>query len=251
MRIYARLRDEHFPNLSSLNHRVRELLDAHNDYPCSRGGESRRNVFLFNEFPVLTPLPSHPFAPKHRTFAKVQKNYHVELGEDKHFYSVPYQYIGQQTTVIYDRQEVEVYIGMDNRIAVHRRNLRQWGYSTHPEHLPASHQHYRQTKGWTREYFESIARKAGVSSEEVFKRVMDAKDFVEQSYRSCVGLKRLMEQYGNIRFENACHRALQAGWANYGIIENILKNGMDKTVAEKTSAEIPFHENIRGADEYK
>ena len=250
MRIYARLRDEEIFCLSTLNRRVRELLDAHNDCRRSRGGESRRAVFLASERSLLTPLPPEAFIPRHITKAKVQKNYHVELGEDKHFYSVPYRFIGQQTTLIYDRQQVEVYIGME-RIAVHSRDLRQWGYSTHPEHMPAAHLHYRQTQGFTKEYFQSIARKAGTSSEEVFERVLNAKKFVEQSYRSCLGLKRLMEQYGNERFENACYRALQSGWTSYGSVHNILKNGMDKTVAMEKATLIPFHENIRGANEYR
>ena len=97
LRIYARLRNELLSCLAALNHRVRELLDAHNDKPCGRGGKSRRHVFLSCEQPVLMPLPYKPYLPKNTTSAKVQKNYHVELGEDKHFYSVPYQYIGQQT----------------------------------------------------------------------------------------------------------------------------------------------------------
>jgi hypothetical protein len=174
----------------------------------------------------------------------------VELGEDKHFYSVPYLYIGQQTKLIYDRRQVEVFIGME-RIAVHQRNLRQWGYTTLPEHMPEKHLRYNQTKGWTREYFEYISSKAGTCSEELFKRVMDGKVFVEQSYRSCVGLKRLIDKYGNERFENACRKALQSGWANYGVVENILKNGTDKTLAQEIPLTIPFHENIRGADAYR
>jgi hypothetical protein len=250
LRIYARLRDEEFSSLSSLNRRVRELVDAHNDCSRSRGVESRRKVFLASERPLLTPLPPEPYVPKHKTQAKVQKNYHVELGEDKHFYSVPYRYIGQQTTLVYDRQQVEVFIGME-RIAVHRRDFRQWGHSTHPEHMPEAHLHYRQTLGFTKEYFQGIAQKAGPSSVELFERVLNAKKFVEQSYRSCTGLKRLMEQYGIDRFENACYRALQTGWANYGCVDNILKNGMDKTVQQEIATIIPVHENIRGADEYR
>jgi transposase len=251
MRIYARLRDETFYSLTSLNHRVRELLDAHNDCPRARGGESRREIFLANERSLLRPLPPEAYVVRHRTYAKVQKNYHVELGEDKHYYSVPYRYIGQQTTLVYDRTDVEVFIGME-RIAAHKRDFRQWGYTTLPEHMPEKHQHYRQTMGWTREYFEGISRKAGANSAELFTRVMDAKAFVEQTYRSCTGLKRLMEKYGEERFENACRRALQAGWANYGIVENILKNGMDKTPQQPVTTTIPFiHENIRGADVYR
>jgi transposase len=250
LRIYARLRNGEFYSLASLNGRIRELLEEHNNCPKQRGGESRGEVFLSCERSVLRPLPAEPFVIRRITKAKVGKNYHVELGEDKHYYSVPYRYIGQQTTVIYDCQHVEVFIDME-RIATHRRGFKQWGYTTLAEHMPATHVHYRQTLTWDREYFNGIAGKAGPSSAEVFTRVMDAKDFVEQSYRSCVGLKRLMEQYGMERFENACCRALQAGRANYGIVANILKNGMDKTVKEEMTAFIPFHENIRGADQYK
>jgi len=232
MRIYARLRDEEFYSLPSLNGRVRELLDAHNDYPRARGGESRRKIFLSCERSLLSALPPEAFVVRHTTKSKVGRNYHVELGEDKHFYSVPYPYIGQQTTIAYDRRQVEVFIGI-KRIAVHQRDFRQWGYTTLPEHMPEKHLYYRQTQGWTRAYFEDISRKAGRCSAEVFTRVMDSKAFVEQSYRSCIGLKRLMDKYGAERFENACQRALQSGWANYGIVENILKNGMDKTATQQ------------------
>jgi transposase len=250
LRIYALLRDEEFFSIGALNSRIRELLDAHNDCRKQRGGESRREVFVSCERSLLRPLPSESFVVRHTTRAKVQKNYHVELGEDKHFYSVPYRYIGQQTTLVYDRQHVEVFIDME-RIAVHRRDFKQWGYTTLAEHMPAKHVHYRQTLTWDREYFNGIAHKAGPSSSELFTRVMDAKEFVEQSYRSCVGLKRLMEQYGTERFENACCRALLAGGANYRIVANILKNGMDKTVQQPAATLIPFHDNIRGANEYK
>jgi transposase len=257
LRIYARLRDEHFYSLEALNLRIRELLDEHNDCPLSRRKESRRQIFLASERPLLSPLPNDSFVPKRFAFAKVQRNCHVELGEDDHFYSVPYRYIGQQTKLIYDSLEVEVFIGME-RIAVHRRNRCPWGYTTFAEHLPNNQQYFLKSHAWTREYFEEIARKAGDFSMALFKKVMDSKKFVQQTYRSCLGLKRLMEQYGNDRFESACHKALQAGGSNYGFVKNILKNGTDKsnTAGElnrttPTTVIIPEHENIRGETAYK
>jgi len=249
MRIYARLRDEHFYSLESLNRRVFELLDEHNDCRLKRRAESRNDIFLSCERPLLSPLPRMAFIPKHTTQAKVQKNYHVELGEDKHFYSVPFRYIGQQTTLIYDSIHVEVFIVME-RIAIHQRDFRQWGYSTLPEHMPDNHKYYLKTKAWTREYFEGIARKAGTFSEKLFQKVMNSKKFVEQTYRSCLGLKRLMEQYGNERFENACRRTITAGGSSYGIVANILKNGTDKDDAQDNKPIIPEHDNIRGEKEY-
>jgi hypothetical protein len=211
--------------------------------------ESRHDIFLSMERSLLSPLPGEAFVPRRTTSAKLQKNCHVELGEDKHFYSVPYRYIGQQTRLIYDSLNVEVFISMD-RIAVHRRNARQWGYTTLPEHLPEKHQYRLKTRAWTREYFEETARKAGTFSEKLFAKVMDSKKFVEQSYRACTGLKRLMEQYPE-RFENACRIALQAGGASYGIVATILKNGTDKSGTQKNKSIIPDHENIRGAAEYQ
>jgi len=229
---------------------VIELLDEHNDCHLSRRTESRRDIFLSCERPLLSPLPREPFIPKHTTQAKVQKNYHVELGEDKHFYSVPCRYLGQTTTLVYDWMNVEVFIGME-RIAAHRRDSRQWGYTTLPEHMPDKHTYYMKAFGWTREHFEDIARKAGAFSEALFKKVMDSKKFVEQSYRSCMGLKRLMEKFGQNRFESACRKAVEAGGASYGIVATILKNGMDQNEAQNNTSIIPEHKNIRGEEEYK
>ena len=250
LRIYARLRNEIFYSLEALNIRIRELLERHNNCPLSRRTESRSDVFLSCEQPLLNPLPKEAFVPKRTTMAKVQKNYHVELGEDRHFYSVPYRHIGKQTKLIYDSLHVEVYIEME-RIATHRRNYRQWGYTTLEEHMPEGHKYYAKTLTWTREYFEDIARQSGIFAQALFKKVMDSKKFVEQTYRSCTGLKRLMEQYGKERFENACRIAVQAGGGNYGIVSNILKNGMDQNAAQEHTVIIPEHENIRGEHEYK
>ena len=250
LRIYARLRDERFNSLAALNFRIRELLDGHNDCRLSRRTESRREVFLTCERPLLGPLPEEAFVPRHTAMAKVQKNYHVELGEDKHFYSVPYHHIGKQTKLVYDSLNVEVFIGTD-RIAAHRRNYRQWGYTTLAEHMPDNHKYYAKTLTWTREYFEGIARQAGIFAQALFKKIMDSKAFVEQAYRGCRGLKRLMDQYGMERFENACRIAVQAGGASYGIVLNILKNGMDQIGTQEQTVIIPEHENIRGEDAYK
>jgi hypothetical protein len=136
-------------------------------------------------------------------------------------------------------------------IATHRRNTVQWGYTTLPEHMPENHKYYQKTLAWTREYFEGIARKAGPCAQETFGKVMSSKKFVEQTYRSCLGLKRLMERYGIERFENACKVALQAGFVTYGIVKNILRNETDKNPAPENTAIIPNHENIRGPEAYK
>jgi hypothetical protein len=158
--------------------------------------------------------------------------------------------VGQKTKVIYDEQTVEIFIGFQ-RIAIHPRSHRRNGYSTLPEHVPEKHQKYTETLGWDADYFLSLAQKIGLNSVDVFTRVLAAKEFVEQTYKGCMGLKKLSEQYGTIRFEAACRRAQNASRVNYGMIRNILENNLDKQVeSELQIYKLPNHGNIRGPENY-
>ena len=177
-------------------------------------------------------------------------NYHVILGEDKHQYSVPYQYVGQTSKIIYDEGNVEIYIGFQ-RVAIHKRDYRKYAYSTLEEHMPEKHLKYNETLGWDADYFLSLAKKIGESSLETFTRILASKDFIEQTYNACVGLKRLSEIYGTIRFEAACRRALNGSRVTYGMIKNILENNLDKQAeAQLNLFIIPSHDNIRGPQNY-
>ena len=250
LRIYAKLRNEEFYSLFELNKRIRELLVEYNQAPFQKLPGSRQERFLQDELPLLKPLPQEPFVIKHTTKAKVQMNYHVILGEDKHLYSVPHQYIGQITKIIYDAHNVEIYIGFQ-RIAIHKRDYRKHGYTTLAEHMPARHLRYNETLGWDADYFVSLASKIGESAAEVFKKILASKDFIEQTYNACIGLKRLSEIYGTTRFEAACSRALNGSRITYGMIKNILENNLDKLAVDQLNLfSIPDHENIRGPQNY-
>jgi transposase/biotin operon repressor len=249
LRIYARLRNEVFHSLNELNKRIRQLVEELNNKSFQRVPISRYMRFIEEEKPHLRPLPADPFTIKHITHGKVQSNYHVLLGENKRYYSAPYKYIGQKTKIIYDEQTVEIYIGF-RRIATHKRSFRA-GYTTIAEHMPEKHLKYKEMQGWNAEYFISIASKIGFNSEEVFRKILSSKEFIEQSYKACIGLKKLSETYGNDRFEAACKRALYGSRVNYGIIKNILKNNLDKLhLPQQQIFEIPEHENIRGPQTY-
>ncbi len=250
LRIYAKIRNEEFYSLFQLNNKIRELLCEHNNAPFQKLSGSRTERYLQDEKPHLRPLPPEPFIIKHTTTGKVQMNYHVILGEDKHQYSVPYQYIGKNTKLIYDEHNVEIYIGFQ-RIAAHKRDNRKYGYTTLAEHMPEKHLKYNETLGWDADYFLALAIKIGESSAEVFKRVLASKEFIEQTYNACIGLKRLSEIYGTARFEAASKRALKASRITYGMVKNILENNLDKqTEPQLELFSIPDHENIRGPWNY-
>ncbi|MDP4206992.1 MAG: IS21 family transposase [Bacteroidota bacterium] len=251
MRIYAPMRNESYYNLVSLNKRILECCGIHNRTLMQKCSYSRYDRFIKNEKPTLRPLPSEPFIIKHTAKAKVQKNYHVILGEDWHQYSVPFQYIAKQVVIVYDCEEVEIYIGQ-LRIASHKRNYSKHGYTTLKEHMPESHQRYNETKEWDSDYFLEQAKEIGESSFEIFTHILASRAFPEQTYIACIGLLRMAMRYGEERFENACTRALHASQVSYRMIENILANNMDKLQDDQLIllSSIPDHENIRGPQSY-
>jgi hypothetical protein len=213
---------------------------------------TRMELFL-EEKTNLAPLPDKPFEKYCATKAKVQRNYHVQLGQDKHFYSVPYKLIGKTLKVIYTLDTVEVYDGL-SRIAFHQRISRSHGYTTLREHMPANHVFYNEQRGFDADYFLNQSKKFGPFTQEFVARLLYSKDFIEQTYNACLGVHRLALKTPIEDFERACERALLYPVVSYRQLENILKKGLYKVPinhSPQKQIKIPFHNNIRGKQEYK
>jgi len=250
-RIYAPLRNMIFHTVEHANENLWGELDRFNDRNLQHYDYSRRDRFLLHEKALLLPLPDQPFIPKSRVQAKVQRNYHVTLGQDWHHYSVPYQHIGKTVQIVYDTDHVEIYLNTE-RIAIHRRNYQRNGYTTLAEHMPPSHQQYARIRGWTGEYFVEKATQIGTNTTSVISRILQQKIFVEQTYISCLGVLHLGELYGNDRLENACKRSLAGYKVTYTIVKNILEHNLDQApLQQEPYISIPDHDNIRGADAYQ
>jgi transposase len=159
-RIYAPLRDQVFHHIDELNAAALKQLAMHNEKLFQLKDHSRMQQFKQEEQSLLKALPTTPFVIKHQVSAKVQKNYHITLGENYHHYSVPYQYIGKQVSAVYDTDIVEVYY-KHNRIALHRRAYKKHDYTTTGDHMPAGHQHYYNQLGQTPAYFLEQASAIG------------------------------------------------------------------------------------------
>lgn len=237
-------------SLQELNHHVNLLVDDHNNAKMQRREHSRYDLWL-QEKETLITLPEKDFEITYRVNAKVQKNYHVTLGQDWHHYSVPFNYIGSKVSITYTTEHVAIYCGLD-RIALHTRDRRKQRYSTIKEHMPAHHAAYHQTLGWDADYFPAQAQHIGPHAIETIKKVLASRYFPEQAYRSCIGILRLRDRYGSDRLESACFRALHGDSIRYKTIANILANGMDKLPINEPSStsSIPPHDNIRGPLEY-
>ncbi len=248
-RVFAPLRNMIFKSLSELNYHIKQYIDKHNDILYQKKGFSRRELFLLEEKELLKALPLERFEVKYSIRRKVNKDYHVVLGEDLHHYSVPFKYIGKQVVMVYGSNQVEIFHGTD-RIAFHKRDYRKNFFTTYPEHMPSKHKAYKEALGWTPEYFIEKASKVGNYTKEAITRLTCSRQFTEQTFKSCMGILRLQDKYGKDRLEKASQVALKGSIITYTIISNILLNNRDKMEQEALEQQIPVHENIRGKQSY-
>jgi len=250
--VYAPIRNMLITSRQHLVRLVLEKLEDLNNRPQYKNLPSRRDLFEKEEKPLLRSLPDHPFTLKKSTRAKVKLNYHVILGEDWHQYSVPWEYIGQETRILHDSEEVEVFIGL-KRIAVHKRDRRRNRYTTLAEHMPESHRRYKQQRGWQGDDFLEQASRIGTETTASISRLLASSTFPEQTFDACLGILRLADKYGKTRLEAACGRANQGMRVNYKTIQNILKMNLDQVpyLQKDLFTNIPEHENIRGAESYQ
>jgi transposase len=100
-RVYAKLRNMTFFDIHSLNKAIAEKVKEHNQTRMQQKPYCREERFLAEEQKYLMPLPVERFELKYYNQLTVAKNNHIYLGQDKHYYSVPYRLIGQKVKIIY------------------------------------------------------------------------------------------------------------------------------------------------------
>lgn len=251
-RIYAPLRDQVFHSLVELNEALTKRLNRHNEKLLQLKNYSRLMQFEQEEKLVLQPLPAMAFVIKHKVMAKVQRNYHIALGENYHYYSVPYQFIGKVVSAVYDTDLVEIYY-QHQRIALHQRSYKRHGFTTVKEHMPSGHQQYYEQRGWTPAYFLKQAGDIGASVYEYMDHVLKSRAFTEQTYNACRGILNLGKEYGPQRLQQACVRALRGSTFNYRILKNILTSHQDliQDPLRQDGFHVPEHTNLRGPEAYR
>lgn len=246
-RIFAPLRNRIFYTLKSLNEAIGELLTVHNDRHFQKRPVSRRQLFEQEEKNLLGSLPADRYEIKHTKEATVMKNGYIQLC--KHYYSVPYRFIGRKVKVIYSLSQVAVFYNRE-RIAYHRYSTKQFSHSTISEHLASTHQF---VSDWNPDKFISWAASISPEVKEYITRILQAATYPEQAYRSCVGILSFEKKVGRTRFINAVDRATYYGAFNYTMIKKILQCGLDKVAfGDDTVANpLPQHDNIRGPQAYQ
>jgi len=247
-RIFYPLSKMTFFSIAELNAAIRELLVKYNNYVFKLVSYSRRELFLSTEKQHLKPLPPTSYEIRQYRRAKVQKMGYIFFSPDKHYYSVPYRFIGKHVEVCYTNRAVEIFYN-HQRLCTHRRDKVPGNYSTQKEHVPEGHNAYSE---WSLPFFQEKAKGIGPQTVHYVTRLIQQYPYPPIGYKQAAGIiNRLAKDYSKTRIENACERASILEWCSYRTIENMLRTGTDQLHLPTDQNHIPTHDNIRGANHYQ
>ena len=247
-RVYAKIRNQQFFDITSLNKAIKDKMQAHNQTRMQRKDYSRVEKFIADEKQVLLPLPAQDFEVKYYKSLKVAHNNHIYLSKDKHHYSVPFAHMGKQIRVIYTRSIVRIFGGNGTLIAVHPRSFKKAGYTTEKEHLCSTHQYYKQRSPT---YYMQRGYRHSETLYQYINALFKQDKYPEQLYRVCEGVLKLSKQTDDREFIKTCEIAMQCGNYSYGFLKRILENKMVGATEDVSDVPLPEHNNIRGAGSYK
>ena len=245
--IVAALRHQRFFHLGDLNEAIAKLLDKLNQRPFRKRPEASR-VRLFEQVdrPAMRPLPDQPYELAHWKLVRPNIDYHVEV--ERHYYSVPYQLVGQELEARYTATTVEIF-HRGVRVASHARSFVPYTATTLHDHRPKSHQAHLE---WTPSRLIGWAETLGPATGALVRTMLESKPHPEMGYRACLGIMSLAKTYTSARVEAASQRALLLGACSYQSLKSILKHSLDQQpVLDFDDAKPgPNHGNVRGPHYY-
>jgi transposase len=242
--ILAAMRHITFTSIAEINAEIKPRLNALNNQSFQKMKTSRRELFETIDQPALKPLPPERYQYAHWQHAKINIDYHFVFAD--HYYSVHYQYIHHAVEIRATSKIVECFY-QNKRIAAHARSYVRYGFTTLQEHMPPAHLAHAK---WSPERIKNWAAKIGPQTARFIEHMIAARAFPQQAFRSCLGLLRMSDRFGQERLETACTIALAVGATRYQQVESILKKRLDTLPNShaQTSPVMPEHENIRGSD---
>lgn len=242
------LRRRRFFSVDEINAAISDLLEPLNQRPFKRMEGNRRERFDLLESSTLIPLPQRIMEIGRWIHQqKVNRDYHVYvLG---HAYSVPYELVGQHVDVKVCQQKVAFHF-QHKLVTAHIRSFVDGGTTTENSHRPASHQAYaKQSKN----HFTEWATQIGESALRLVCEQFEGKpEYSMMGCKACAQLQKFAKQYGDQRFERACHCACEIQSFTVSSVRSILQCRLDNPAPDDIpkQVQLPLHHNVRGADYY-
>jgi len=242
--ILAKIRDQEFFSLDELNAAIRHHMEELNTRPMAGyGGKSRRELFEELDRPEAQALPQEPWVQREWFRCRAGVDYCVQV--DKRSYSVPYTYVGRELTAIASERMLEIYCEGE-RIAIHEKIAKPFGYSISPEHRPEKH---RNVYAWTPERIRAWAENTGPATAEYIQALFASKHLEEEAYRPALGILRVAEKHPCAIIEKASRIAFSRQMFRVAQFRTILSSPM---LHREPAVEAPpiKHDNLRGLEGY-
>lgn len=249
--VLAPLRDRVFFGLDAVNQAMRERLSILNNRPFQKRPGSRESFYQTIEKAALRPLPENRYRyRKWLVNLNIGQDHHVLV--DKHSYSAPYKLAYLKVDVTMDINTVEL-CHKGKVVARHVRSYLIGGRTTLAEHMPPKYRHYFES--YDKE--KLLIRAQGIG-ENIFKWaqiVFDLKGRPPKTQCNTVqGALSLVREFGELRLENICARAILLKIHSYKSLRSMLINGADNLplpILGNTDSHLPqYHENVRGAEHF-
>ncbi len=248
--ILEKIKNRKYDSLKALNEEVKEIVASMNNRTEGRT-YSRTELFQKYDKPALKPIPGVFCYSDYKYITSIPANYHVKY--DDHYYSVSYTYYKKPAIVRASFAEVVILDENNKEIARHKRLYGYFPrYSTYPEHMPPAHRFYKEVNERDGNDYRNWARKFGNFTYQFIDRLLKRADHEQQAYNSCNGLLHTAENYAYELVEEVAHKCLENDAISYSGFIRALRNkpDADEKTIKKTTAALPKHENIRGADYY-
>ena len=210
------------------------------------GTTSEAPLQMFNEIEkaCLQPLPTQTFQLLEIRPVKVHPDCHVVITGS--FYSVPFEYVGQELSAHVSVNFVEIYKGQD-LVTTHPRSTRSGQWHTRLEDYPPAKSAYLIR---TPDYCKKLGAKIGPSTLSVVEQLLADRPL--DRLRSVQSILRLEESVGAKRLEAACARAAYFGDVRYKQIKLILNAALDREPLPEAQPTQPVlsHAFARSGEEF-
>ena len=237
-----------YPSFEALNNKIFELNDRYNQEKNSTTKVSKKETFETYDLPKMNPLPKKSFSPvDYKYISKVPHNYHVDY--DGHYYSIPFSYVDKSVIIKASFSEIRICDENNRLIYSHFRSYKPFPkYITVTEHMPSSHQYWKQINEGTTEAFLTRAKRIGVNMEKYINAVLHSFKHEEQAYNSVNGILHQCDGLSYVLCDETARKCLESGMIGYSYFKKQLSHSINR---EHSSDTLPDHSNIRGKEYYK
>lgn len=232
-----------FRSLSDANAQLKQwILETAGNRIHGSTREKPLNRFQETEKFLLKSLPLQP--PEISVWQKVKVHGDCHVQFEKRRYSVPYTWIKQSVWLRANETMVQIYHNHEI-IAIHPRLKKPGERHTINEHLPPNAVAYAmRDPQWCLRQSQAV----GPHCHKLIKKLFS--DKVLDRLRAAQGILSLKKNYGSMRLEAACQRALAFYTIEYRAVKQILQAGLEYEAIPEAEAFDTLSETYTGKGRY-